>query len=149
MADDTVIGTSLSVATHGLLDPSCTIAVALMGEFICEEPLSPIDAALPPGWYTRIEQGSPLVGPLSFNQAVTQARYESRVKDGPGKCEVVTIRGARKGDPAKAPNALFVVYIYILGKRSMGGRVADYHSKNDLLPDEVPDYGYEVDRPER
>jgi len=50
--------------------------------------------------------------------------------------QVVTFLGAsgRGGDPIKTPPVLFVVYMYIMGKRTLGGRTAEFHSDRELPP---------------
>lgn len=83
--------------------------------------------ALVGDWFVRFDETSQLVGPYSFPQADAAARYLSKEKN-EGKAELVTFLGGRGGDPVTIPAKLFVKYLYIHGKRTMGGRVAEFHS---------------------
>lgn len=85
-------------------------------------------------FWIREDQSDTLVGPFDFPTADRQARAMSEDEDRSGLAQVVTYVGARGGDPVKATPELRVVYMYIRGKRTLGGRTAQYHSDNDLPP---------------
>lgn len=88
--------------------------------------------ALVGDWYVRLKDGSQLIGPMTFQEADAQARFWSN-PEREKRTELVTFLGARGGDPVTIPAKLCVKYLYIYGKRTMGGRVATFHSKNGLL----------------
>ncbi len=90
-------------------------------------------------FFVRESKGSPLEGPYSFKKATATARYMSRQKTGKGVAQVVTFLGDRAGDPVTFPARLFVESIYVLGKKFIGGRVAQYHSDHELIT-QVPGY---------
>lgn len=83
-------------------------------------------------WWIRENQNDPLHGPLTYQQAVAGAKYLSRREDKSGLAQVCTYLGSRGGDPIKDPTQLFVVFMYIKGKRTLAGRMAEYHSDRDL-----------------
>lgn len=84
-------------------------------------------------YFVREDKDDVLFGPLDFNTADKQARHLSTNNDS-GLAEVVTRVGARPGDPARAPDTLKVVFLYVRGKKTLGGRSAQYHSDNSLPP---------------
>ncbi len=74
-----------------------------------------------------------LVGPLTFQHANAQARFLSKSEDNEtGVAEVITFVGARPGDALKSPPTTFVVFLYVRGRLTMGGRVAAFNSKKFL-----------------
>ncbi len=79
-------------------------------------------------YFVRFDADDVLVGPYSFPQAVAAARYRSK-EEREGKAEIVTFLGARGGDPITNPPRLFVKFMYIHGKRTLGGRMAEFNSK--------------------
>jgi hypothetical protein len=85
-------------------------------------------------YYYRENRDAELVGPMPFWQATRGAFFLSMDKEKSGISEIVTIRGDRPGDPARAPRRLFVVRMYIRGKLVLKGRTAQYHSDNRLPP---------------
>ncbi len=82
-------------------------------------------------YFVRFDLDDVLVGPYSFPQADAAARFRSK-EFNEGKAELVTFLGARGGDPITVPTKLFVKYIYIHGKRTLGGRAASFHSIRSL-----------------
>ena len=85
-------------------------------------------------WYYRENPQDPLVGPMSFDHADKGARYLSQLEDRSGLAELITLLGDRPGDPVTNPPRVFVVYMYIRGKKTLGGRTAQYHSDRGLPP---------------
>lgn len=87
-------------------------------------------------FYVREDKNDELFGPLTFQHAVAQARALSLNEEKSGLAEICTYVGAsdRPGDPIKSPSVLFVAYMYIRGKRTLGGRTAQYHSDRQLPP---------------
>tara|TARA_R100001244_G_scaffold36778_2_gene33629 strand:- start:6116 stop:6421 length:306 start_codon:yes stop_codon:yes gene_type:complete len=85
-------------------------------------------------FWVRENKDDTLVGPFTLFEADTHARYLSQLDDKSGLAEVATYVGDRPGDPARAHLALFVVYMFIRGKKTLGGRTAAYHSKEGLPP---------------
>lgn len=79
--------------------------------------------------YGRDEQ---LIGPFDYGRADDYARYVSREE---GLAELVTILGARPGDPETIKPSIKVDSIYIEGKQTLRGRAAEFHSKRKLLED--------------
>jgi hypothetical protein len=73
---------------------------------------------------------------MTLEQADRNARILSEDEEKSGLAQLCTYVGAdsRGGDPVKTPSELFVVYMYIRGKKTLGGRTAMYHSKNELPP---------------
>lgn len=82
----------------------------------------------------REDQNDTPSGPYSFPVADRVARFMSEDEDRSGLAQVVTYLGSRGGDPIKNPPELKVVYMYIRGRRTLGGRTAQYHSDRELPP---------------
>ena len=92
-------------------------------------------------WFVRFDQDDPLEGPYSFTKADAVARWRSREKN-ESKADLVTFLGARAGDPVTDPERLFVTFLYIHGKRTLGGRMAEFNSSLGepyIFPDLPPD----------
>lgn len=87
-------------------------------------------------WYVRENPADALFGPVSFYEATYKARELSNNLDKSGLAEICTYVSSqdRPGDPVKHVPVLFVVYMYIRGKRTLGGRSAQYHSDRGLPP---------------
>jgi hypothetical protein len=157
MAFDLVIGgvtytfnQGSHLATQGYLDEA--IGIATLGEVISFPTSQPGTGVsnVPPNnigslisdprreWYVRENAQDPLHGPLSFTVADKHARWISSLEDRSGLAEVVTFvsNTSRGGDPSRPnPNPrLFVVFLYIEGKRTLGGRAAQFHSDRGLPP---------------
>lgn len=97
-------------------------------------------------FYVRLDGNSELFGPLDFRQADAVARDWSdteKVTPGvtkTGLAELVTFVGNldRGGDPVKNPSQIFIVYLYIAGKRSLGGKAATYNANGPGCVPNVP-----------
>ena len=85
-------------------------------------------------FYVRENKHDVLFGPLDEPTADRVARTMSNDEERSGLAEVVTYVGARPGDPIGNPTTLRVVYMYIRGRKTLGGRTAQYHSDNELPP---------------
>lgn len=143
-----VLNVPIHVATEGLIS-SNVFAVATDGFIIRSEPGSGIGKPnVPPGnigalitdprqeWYVREDKNDPLDGPFTFQIANARARELSEDEDKSGLSQIVTFVGSdsRGGDPVKDPSELHVVFMYIRGNRTLGGRTATYHSDRELPP---------------
>jgi len=139
-----ILADPFHVATQGVLDNS--LGIATLGWIICgERPVEEAQPNVPPDniglsegeprreWWVRENQNEPLVGPFSFRDASKHARYLSQCEDRSGLAQVCTFVGTRGGDPKTEPE-LRVAYMYIKGKMTLGGRMAEYHSDRDLPP---------------
>lgn len=84
-------------------------------------------------YFVREDKDDSLFGPLDFRVADKHARHLSENNDS-GLAEVVTRVGDRPGDPARVPDTVKVVFLYVRGKKTLGGRSAQYHSDNNLPP---------------
>jgi len=143
-----VFNSPIHIATQGYLDGP--LGVAFMGEVVVIDsgPQAGV-SNVPPNnigsllgdprreWYVRENSQDPLFGPLSFAEADRHCRYLSQLEDRSGLAELVTYVAdtSRGGDPARlSPKPrLFVAFIYIKGKRTLGGRTAQFHSDRGLL----------------
>jgi hypothetical protein len=85
-------------------------------------------------FYVREDKNDALFGPLTYQHANAQARELSEDEDKSGLAEIVTYVGARPGDPVGNATELRVVYMYIRGKQTLGGRTAQFHSDRQLPP---------------
>lgn len=99
-------------------------------------------------WWYRENPQDALSGPFDYRQAENLARRLSRRTDRSGLAELCTyvaapvetpqrsdaVNTTRGGDPRRVTPKLFVVYMYIRGKRTLGGRTAEYHSSQGLPP---------------
>lgn len=147
LSDNCLLAVPIHVATQGVLDD--TLGVALLGWIIRYETdvVVPGEPSVPGGnvgaliteprreWWVRENKNDPLFGPLSFRDADKHARFLSQVEEKSGLAEVVTFLGTRGGDPSSCdPSTLFVAFLYIEGKRTLGGRMAQFHSDRELPP---------------
>ncbi len=82
-------------------------------------------------YFVRINPNdTQLVGPLTFAQANAHARFLSREESNTfGTAEVITSVGTRGGDPIQETPVLFVKFLYIRGRLTLGGRAAEFNSK--------------------
>lgn len=80
-----------------------------------------------------LREDGELIGPYDYRTANMQARTISKMKDRSGVVELLTQTGARPGDPARLSPRFDVVFIYIRGKCSFGGRVAQYQSRRGVV----------------
>lgn len=75
-------------------------------------------------FYLRADSNSPLEGPYTYYEAEGKGRVATRdaARTGIGniRLELVTIVGAREGDPAITPN-IRVVCVYLAGRKTTGG----------------------------
>ena len=87
-------------------------------------------------FYVREDKNDVLDGPFTFRVANARARELSEDEEKSGLSQVVTFVGSddRGGDPIKKPSELHVVFMYIRGKRTLGGRTATFHSDRELPP---------------
>lgn len=85
-------------------------------------------------FYYRENKNDPPFGPLSWYHADRGARRLSLDKTKSGLAEVLTVVGARKGDPPQPELKFSVVNMYIRGNRVLGGHKAQFHSNNELPP---------------
>lgn len=78
-------------------------------------------------WYVRKDLNDPLFGPLTWQHADAVARRTS-IKS--GTAELVTYLGNldRGGDPVRENSQLFIVFLYIAGKRTLGSRAATFNT---------------------
>jgi hypothetical protein len=72
-----------------------------------------------------------IFGPFTFMEADRYARGLSKIRERSGMAEVFTYLGERGGDPITNPSLLFVEFWYLRGKRSLGGRSAEYQSDKE------------------
>ncbi len=85
-------------------------------------------------YWVREDKNDTLFGPLDFVTADRNARQLSDDETKSGLAQVVTFLGSRGGDPVKNPTVLQVVFMYIRGRRTLGGRTAQFHSDRELPP---------------
>lgn len=95
----------------------------------------PVVEVVPPGarrdYYLRSDKISPLEGPYTFYEAEYKARWGTRLaKDSASAVvELVTLLGDRLGDPPQPTDpTLKVVAIYVKGRKTLGGSIAQYNS---------------------
>lgn len=77
-------------------------------------------------FYIRELPTDPLFGPLTYQHANKQARDISK-ENTTGVIELVTIVGSRPSDP-KSITRTFIVARYVRGRKTLGGRVAEFNS---------------------
>lgn len=74
---------------------------------------------------------APLEGPYTYYEAEGKARVSTReaARTGVGdiSVELVTIVGARVGDPP-VPPTIRVICVYLAGRKTSGGSLAQYNS---------------------
>jgi len=129
--ENCIINVPLQVATNGFSENN-SMSVASNGFQFCQ--LFELDGANDGVWFVRENKDDPLQGPYNYPQAEANARALSKDENKSGLSELVTFLGTRFGDPSVVPSQLFVVYMYIRGKKTLGGRTAEYHSDNSLPP---------------
>jgi len=82
-------------------------------------------------FYLRSNKYAQLEGPYSYYEAEgkgrTATREAARTGVGDISLELVTIVGAREGDPIRPPE-IRVVAIYLAGRKITGGSLAQYNS---------------------
>jgi hypothetical protein len=125
----TLINIPYHVATQGALPNTGSIALATQG-FIIETTVTEAEGSPNRDYWTREDKNDPLAGPFSFIDADRRARALSKH----GLAQVVTFLGSRGGDPVKNPTELRVVHMYILGRRTLAGRTAQFHSDKEIPP---------------
>ncbi len=85
-------------------------------------------------WWVRRDNTDTWFGPLSYRDANRHARVMTL--DGTDLdvkyAQVGTIMGERPGDPATLPSRMFVAFLYVNGRMTLGGRAAEFHK--DKLP---------------
>lgn len=80
--------------------------------------------------YFYVRSDGETSGPFTYRVANSHARYLSR-ENVSGICHLLTYVGARPGDPLVTPTER-IVFIYIRGKQSLGGRAAEYNGRRRL-----------------
>lgn len=80
-------------------------------------------------YYLRNNKDAPLEGPYTFYQAEYRARTATRLKIETAM-EMVVLLGTRQGDPPQTENPdIRVVAVYVLGRKTLGGNLAQYNSE--------------------
>lgn len=82
-------------------------------------------------YYLRSNKVAPLEGPYTFYEAEYKARWGTRLaKDSESAVvELVVLLGTRLGDPPQPTDpTLKVVAIYVKGRKTLGGSIAQYNS---------------------
>lgn len=97
---------------------------------------SPVEPVRTPGplreFYLRTNKDGQLEGPYSYYEAEGKGRTATRdaARTGVGdlSLELVTIVGARQGDPPITPK-IRVICVYLAGRKVTGGALAQYNSE--------------------
>ena len=81
-------------------------------------------------YWLRTRNGQ-LEGPYTYYEAETRARVSTReaARTGRGDIskELVTVVGTRQGDPRLTPSIPRVVCVYLAGRKTIGGDLAQYN----------------------
>lgn len=137
---DCILADPESTATHGMLDEDIGIAtlgwiIRIKDDPIISYPIGDLIADPERDWWYRKDNTDPWFGPLSYRDANSQARRMTMDADalhGEVKySQLGTVLGTRGGDPQVSPD-MFVVYLYVNGKMTLGGRMAEFNQ--DKLP---------------
>ena len=146
---DCVLNEPIHVATQGVLVRPLGMVLngwIYRGVTITIPPALGVPSAVPPNntgtsfgsprreYFVREDKNDVLFGPLDFVQADRNARALSNDETKSGLAQVVILLGSRGGDPVKTPTELKVVFMYIRGRRTLGGRTAQFHSDRELPP---------------
>jgi len=84
-------------------------------------------------WYLRVRKDGELEGPYTYYEADYVGRHSTRLaaRTGEGSLtrELVVNLGSRQGDPPQPSSPEYkVVAVYVSGRKTMGGRLAQYNS---------------------
>lgn len=135
------LGIPFHVATHGAFATPLGLATdGVVTRFaqapeVVAVPTAPFDnvgSSYGPAsrdFWVRENAEEPLFGPLTFYEATKHARYLSQVPHKSGTAEIVTYLGERGGDPHIDKSRLMVAYVYVRGRRMLGGRAAEFQSE--------------------